>query len=245
MKAATNFVCLAYHRITDNPAAQQDPLTITPATFRAHMEWLAHHQYQAISLGAAQTVRPRQRHIALTFDDGTDDFVTTAWPILLQYGFNATLFIVTGCVGKTANWRGGQNAPLLTWSALCALAAQGLEIGLHGHYHHPFDSLETAVLASELTVSQQIAADQLGYLPTGLAYPYGTYSSAVINTMQAAGFAWAASTRGGKNKQDTNPFALRRTLIMGSDNNVWLFGKKVLTGYAKLVEWRMDMKRVK
>ncbi|MEM4724677.1 MAG: polysaccharide deacetylase family protein, partial [Candidatus Hadarchaeum sp.] len=37
--------------------------------------------------------------VVLTFDDGYRDFYTTAWPILSQFGFTATVFIATAFVG--------------------------------------------------------------------------------------------------------------------------------------------------
>ena len=42
--------------------------------------------------------------LALTFDDGYQDFADAAWPLLQRYGFSATVFLVTDHVGGHAEW---------------------------------------------------------------------------------------------------------------------------------------------
>ena len=37
-----------------------------------------------------------QKRVVITFDDGCRDFYTEAYPILREYGFKATMFIVSG-----------------------------------------------------------------------------------------------------------------------------------------------------
>ena len=53
--------------------------------------------------------------VGLTFDDGYQDFVTHAMPILQRYGFTATAFVLAGRLGGQNEWsRPGPNKPLLT-----------------------------------------------------------------------------------------------------------------------------------
>jgi hypothetical protein len=83
----------------------------------------------------------------------------------------------------------------------------------------------------------------VGLPPRGLAYPYGRSGPAVEQGAQQAGFAWAATARGGRNTARTPPFNLRRSLVtraMGPAR----FALIVRTGYTRLVEWRMDLRRV-
>lgn len=239
-----NFVCLAYHCVTAAPAAQTDAYTITPACFAAQMEWLWRHGYRGVSLGEAMTGSDNKRLVAITFDDGYRDFYTTAWPLLRRCGFKATIFIVTGRMGQVADWPEASGVPLLSWPEVGELAAAGIEVGVHGAVHQAFDQRETTVTRAELAIARQKVTEATGQETVGLAYPYGRYSPAIIAAAQAAGFAWAATARGGKNRPETNPFTLRRTLVTGQDGNGWRFALKVGTGYAKLVEWRMDVRRV-
>ena len=61
---------------------------------------------------------------------------------------------------------------------------------------------------------------------------------------EAAGFAWGATARGGRSRRDGPRYLLRRTQVRGDDGPL-RFWIKVTTGYARWVEWRMDVKRMK
>ena len=240
-----NFVCLTYHRVTADPAAQADPYTVTPADLEAQLDWLARKGYRGVTLSQAVADRNGTRRLALAFDDGYRDFYTDAWPLLRRYRFKATLFLVTGRVGQAADWPEAVGAPLLSWFEARELAAQGVEIAVHGVEHRPMDGMDTAVLQTELQAARQTIITESGVEPIGLAFPYGRYTPAVLKAAHKAGFAWAATARSGRNDASTNRLALRRTLVQGGDRGGWPFALKVRTGYAKLVEWRMDLRRIK
>jgi peptidoglycan/xylan/chitin deacetylase (PgdA/CDA1 family) len=239
-----NFICLTYHRVTADPAAQSDPYTVIPADLEAQLSWLARQGYRGISVSQAVADRSGKRQLAFAFDDGYQDFYTTAWPLLRRYGFGATLFLVVGRVGQAADWPEAPGVPLVSWTEVRELAAQGVEVAMHGVDHRAMDAVDTATLQTELQAARQIVAAETGIEPVGLAYPYGRYTPFVLQVAQTAGFAWAATARGGRNVGAANRFALRRTLIKGAAGSGWTFALKVRTGYAKLVEWRMDLRRI-
>lgn len=240
-----SFVCLTYHRITAVPVAQADPYTVTPAGLAVQLEWLARHGYRGVSISQALAGDDGARPIALAFDDGCRDFGQNAWPLLRRYSFNATIFLVAGRVGQTADWPEAAGAPLLSWAEVGDLAGQGVEVAVHGLNHRAMDELDTAVLAVELHAARQMVQDQVGVAAVGLAYPYGRYTPMVQQVAGEAGFNWAVTARGGRNHPATDRFALRRTLVCGQDGRGWRFARNVRTGYAKLVEWRMDLRRIK
>jgi peptidoglycan/xylan/chitin deacetylase (PgdA/CDA1 family) len=77
---------LLYHRVAD---VDDDPLElcVSPANFAEHVELLREHVVPLEAAGAGAG-------IAITFDDGYLDNLTTAAPLL--GGLPATLFVVTG-----------------------------------------------------------------------------------------------------------------------------------------------------
>jgi peptidoglycan/xylan/chitin deacetylase (PgdA/CDA1 family) len=252
-----SFVCLAYHRISAEPAALADPYTVRPTHFQAQMGWLAGRGYQVLSLDRALAslaggAGRRPRMAALSFDDGYLDFEQHAWPVLRALGFGATLFVVAGRAGGLADWPGGDGSRLLDWDHLAALAGAGLEIGAHGLQHAPMDAQEPDnrspdALDETLAQMQSLFARHLGRAPQGLAYPYGRWSAAAAAAVRRAGFAYAATARGGINHPHTPRDRLRRTLITGKDWGALgrlRFAAKVRTGYAHLAEWRMDLRRL-
>ncbi len=225
------FVCLAYHRVTDDPAAQRDPYTVSPARFRAQMGWLARHEWQGVGVSEALHT-PRRRVVALSFDGGYADFAEHAWPVLRRFGFRATLFVVAARAGRAADWPEAEGAPLLGWVALRLLAEQGVEIGSHGLTRIPLDTLPPVEAKTSLSIAYIITARQIGQPPVGLAYPFGRYTGEVVEAAQAAGFRWACATRGGRNRAATPRFALRRTLVVGRDGPA-RFALKVWSGYTR------------
>lgn len=73
---------------------------ITPAEFRAHLEWLAAHGWHSIPLGQVIDylkggVEPPKLSFALTFDDCYLDNWVHAAPILREYGVRASFGCVT------------------------------------------------------------------------------------------------------------------------------------------------------
>ena len=241
-----NFICLAYHRVGHTPS---DPYAIGPQRFAAQMAWLARRGYRALSLGEALAIQqqtdasPIQRIIALSFDDGYRDFLQHALPVLQRHSFRATLFVVAGRLGETADWPGAGGAPLLTRQELCEVTAEGIEVGAHGWQHRPFPVLDPILLEQELARTRDRLSKLTGNPIAGLAYPYGRTTPAVMAAVSTAGFTWAATARSGRNSAHTPRLALRRLLVRGSDRQP-LFKVKMMLGYANLIEARMDLRRL-
>ena len=64
--------------------------------------------------------------VVLTFDDGFADFASGALPALVERGWPATLYVTTGAIGSTTTWL-PENRPMLSWSALDEIVAEGVE----------------------------------------------------------------------------------------------------------------------
>lgn len=91
---------LCYHGISQRDEHLWSPgLYLSPQAFRRRLEMLAEGGYQVLSLteGLAR-LRSRDlppRSVVLTFDDGFYDFYATAFPILKEFGFPATVYLTT------------------------------------------------------------------------------------------------------------------------------------------------------
>ena len=239
------FVCLAYHRVAYDQASLRDPYAVTPAHLRAHLAWLARRGYRGCSLAAllnAGNNQPR-RSIALTFDDGYLDFYTTAWPILQEFGFGATVFVVTEAVGQVAHWAGAPAAPLMNWNHLQQLMESGIEIGAHGAQHRPLDTMSLDERQADLSHAYHALSTRLSNSSIGLAYPYGRWSAQTAIDAAKAGFQWGCTARGGINHPRTPRFKLRRTLIRRQTGPLQ-FACQVWTGYSRWLDWRMDVRRI-
>jgi peptidoglycan/xylan/chitin deacetylase (PgdA/CDA1 family) len=93
----TRGAVLMYHRIANLPSDERH-LTVDPAHFRAQMAHLRRH-YNPLPLEdmarATQAGMIPERAVAITFDDGYLDALTTASPILREFDIPATFFLNT------------------------------------------------------------------------------------------------------------------------------------------------------
>ena len=93
---------LMYHSVSEvDESARPYYVTNThPAAFREQMRFLANHNYRVTDLETALNEPAlNERTVVITFDDGFRDFYTTAFPILREFGFTATMFLPTALIG--------------------------------------------------------------------------------------------------------------------------------------------------
>ncbi|MFN8533349.1 MAG: polysaccharide deacetylase family protein [Dehalococcoidia bacterium] len=173
---------LVYHAIGGRPS----PITITRDRFRGQIAALQRAGIRGVSLGEALGNRRRavgRRVVALTFDDGYADFATEAWPVLREAGFSATVFLVTGRLGKDNDWPGqptwAPRRPLLSRGEVRRLAKEGVEFGSHTVSHPWLPTLTPDVAATELALSCQAIEAATGSACRIFAYPYGALNGAV------------------------------------------------------------------
>ena len=85
------------------------------------------HGQVAEHLAARRPFPPRA--VAITFDDGFASVGTLAAPILARYGLTATVYVITGMIGRLTHWTAYGPAlpalPLLAWPQIQALARAG------------------------------------------------------------------------------------------------------------------------
>src|SRR4051794_35891604 len=170
---------LMYHYVRVNPVARDKEgadLSVTPQHFAQQMNLLYSSGFHTITLddltGAilwGENLPPNP--VILTFDDGYEDLYTVAYPILEQYGFKATSFVITGRVGK-----GGY----LTWDEMRGMEASGLvQFESHTVSHVEMTAVPLARAQRELANSKATLEKQLGMTVRYFCYPSGRYDPSV------------------------------------------------------------------
>ncbi|MDB4882087.1 MAG: hypothetical protein JWL95_853, partial [Gemmatimonadetes bacterium] len=175
---------LTYHSVDETGSV----ISIDPRAFRRHVEWLAASRVPVVALDRLVEVPPNEDAIAITFDDGLDNFAKLAAPLLLERGFPATLFVVTGAVGTTNVWPAGADAGipvmrLLDWNELGHLAEAGIAMGAHTRTHPRLEQLSAGAAEGEIEDSRARLRSELGIDAAAFAYPYGSVSSAARNVV--------------------------------------------------------------
>ena len=97
-----NIPILAYHIISDNP---KNDMEVSTKNFKRQMKFLHNHGFKVMSLDDVEKFkrgekRFKGRKVAITFDDGWGSYYSKAVPILEEYSFPSTNFIITGQIDK-------------------------------------------------------------------------------------------------------------------------------------------------
>ncbi len=101
-RAGASSGILMYHRVAEETHDPWD-LCVSPRTFAEQMAALAKlaECVDLLELGRPELARRSDRvRIALTFDDGYRDNLSQALPILERHRIPATVFIVSGAIGR-------------------------------------------------------------------------------------------------------------------------------------------------
>jgi peptidoglycan/xylan/chitin deacetylase (PgdA/CDA1 family) len=221
---ARSIPILMYHSISQ-PAGSADPsfkaLCISPALFTAQVEYLYHSKYTFITVNqlthAIKGESPfPDRPVVLTFDDGYADFYHHALPVLSHYRLAATLYIVTGFVGRTSLWLRSKREtghPILTWNQIAEISNSGIECGGHTQSHPKLDALPLAIARNEIKCSKDLLEQHLSREVTSFAYPYGYYTSSVRRLVKEVGFTSACAIKNCMSSDKTDLFTLERLAI--------------------------------
>lgn len=191
-----NIPILLYHQISHVTEAK-DPykISVTPEQFQQQMAYLHDNQYQTVSLAdMLNKVDLPPQPVVITFDDGYLDNYENAYPILKQYGFAATIFLVSDRVGKTNNWDTYSDFPLMSWEHVRELSQNNFEFGSHTHTHASLDQLEAKQARWEIEYSKQVIEDHLGQPVSFLAYPYTRSTPQVEDLVAACGYTGACGS---------------------------------------------------
>ena len=208
---------LNYHAVGTSASDSFAPWAISPADFEAHLRLISSLGFRGVSV-AQSLAAPRPDEIALSFDDGYEDFVTVAAPALAEHGFGATLFVATGYVGQTSKWLepdAEARRPMATWDQLREVSALGFEIGSHSHTHPQLDLLDPATVETELGDSRDLLAQELGAAPAGFCYPHGFHGTKVRNAVIEAGYDYACAVKHKMSFDGDDRFALSRIVVTG------------------------------
>jgi len=213
---------IMYHSV--NPDARpENRLAVSVKSFERHMQFLAKHNYNVVSLEALpDLIRSKKRiphkTIAITFDDGYKDIYTYAFPILKKYNLPATLFIIINEIGRPQDDR-------VSWEEIMLMQESGIvTFGSHCLGPEPLINLSSPKqVKKEIFKSKEILERRLGVRVDTFSYPEGRFNETIKELVKDAGYKVAVATNPGKSFSNDDIFALKRLRISATSDNLFVF----------------------
>jgi peptidoglycan/xylan/chitin deacetylase (PgdA/CDA1 family) len=212
---------LSYHSISDGGTKRFVKFTLPREIFAQQMKWISDQGYMPITVAdyarriCSHEALP-EKPIIITFDDGFADFYRAVLPVLLEFHFSASLFVVTSDLDRTSRWlkpEGEENREMLTWSQLFEVQKAGIECGTHSETHIHLDTARPDVARQEIFRSKEILEQKLGTPVYTIAYPYGHYTKSVRQMVVEAGYNAACAVRNLMSHTNDDLFGLARITI--------------------------------
>jgi peptidoglycan/xylan/chitin deacetylase (PgdA/CDA1 family) len=227
---------LMYHDVGPHrPGSRLNHWHVLPEDFARQLDLLARRGYRGVALRDLldRPLAPEARAV-LTFDDGYENVLSRALPVLRSHGFTATVFVVTAKIAGVNDWDGETPGDaLLSADGVRALHAAGIEIGSHGATHGVLTGLSDADLAAEVAGSKASLEAVTGAPVVSFCYPYGACDDRVVRAVRAAGYRAATVIRGGISPDLSDPFRLRRVAVRGT-NTLLDFSLALTRGRSRL-----------
>ncbi len=223
---------LMYHQIEEHvpKGTPLRGLVVRPKTFARHMALMHLLGYRGLSMGELMPYLRGEKHgkvFGITFDDGYENNLRNALPVLQRHGFSATCYAVSDALGKTNAWDaalGIAQVPLMNAQQLQQWCAGGQEVGCHSQNHVRLTGLTPSELHAEVVESRgQLGAQlQENSAIAHFCYPYGACDAAATEAVRAAGYLSATTTVRGRLDTARPHDLLLIPRVLMSRSSTWL-----------------------
>jgi peptidoglycan/xylan/chitin deacetylase (PgdA/CDA1 family) len=211
-----------YHKVNDVPG---NPVTVPVGLFEEQMGELRELGYTVVGLDAVLAHyldgAPLPAGATLiTFDDGYEDVLRHALPVLERQGYPAVLFVPLGYVGKDSPLpherrfaAQGLVNRTLDWDGLRELDAAGVRVECHGISHRALSELPIDEATREIALGKLRLEERLGREVRAFAYVKGSeahFGPVHVSLVRQAGYELGFTSVSGANGPQSDRFRLRR-----------------------------------
>ncbi|WP_032120610.1 polysaccharide deacetylase family protein [Clostridium amazonitimonense] len=198
---------LYYHSVEES---KDNELRISPEKFRKQLKYLKDNNYITLTLEEAYAYIKDNKSVpknsvVITFDDGYKDNYDNAFPILKEFDYTATVFVISGLIDKDPNY--------LNSDEIKEMAKGGIEIGSHTVNHEKLVDISKEEQKQTLTKSKEDLEKLTGKPVTSIAYPFGVFDDNIIKLTEEAGYKLGFTINKGWGKGSENPLKLSRVYV--------------------------------
>ncbi|MDI4516705.1 polysaccharide deacetylase family protein, partial [Escherichia coli] len=185
---------LTYHHILrdeENSRFRHTSTTTSVRAFSNQMTWLRDQGYTTLTMYQLEgylrnKVNLPARSVVITFDDGLKSVNRYAYPILKQYGFHATAFIISSRIKRHPQKWDPKSLQFMSISELRQIQ-DVFDVQSHTHFLHRVDAARHPILLSrnyhnilfDFERSRR-ALSQFNPHVLYLSYPFGGYNATAV-----------------------------------------------------------------
>jgi len=232
---------LMYHMVREHrPGAKFNKLRVPPDAFERQLSWLRSEGWHFASMAELLGGEPLpEKTVVLTFDDGYEDNLLNADPLLERYGARATLYLVDDrfdrdwSTSKKAHHDSGElmHEPKLSDAQVRQMLASGRwELGGHTRTHANLAKLGDEARREEIAGAREALSERFAAPVPSFAYPFGIYGPEDVLAARHAGFSTAVTTEEGIARDlPRQALELPRIKVSGKDS-MFAFRLRLRTG---------------
>ena len=228
---------LMYHSIEAMPKSTvMRSLHVPPKRFGIQMRLLNMLGYKGLSMRELTPYLEGEKTgkvVGITFDDGYQNNLINAAPILKKYNYSATCYLVSQRIGTSNTWdldKGITQRPLMTQSEVQDWLNLGLDIGAHTQTHPLLEELREQQSQEEIFNCKADLEQMFKVSIKDFCYPFGRFNEPLVNMIKEAGYITATTMRRGRATSKSNKLTLPRMPIT-HHTLPHLFLAKILTKY--------------
>ena len=228
---------LMYHSIELMPRSTvMRGMHVPPRRFKFQMWLLKILGYKGLSIRELQPYLDGikvGKVVGITFDDGYQNNLINAAPILNKYKFSATCYLVSNYIGVSNVWdksKGLSQRPLMTIPEVKEWISLGMDIGAHTLSHVDLKSSSKDIVKNEINLCKAILEKKFNITIMDFCYPFGSFDEATCSVVKKAGYTTATTMIRGRASIETSHFQLPRVPIT-FHTLPYLFLVKIFTNY--------------
>jgi len=228
---------LMYHSIESMPRSTiMRSLHVSPRQFKFQMWILKILGYKALSIRELRPYldgRKQGKVVGITFDDGYQNILVNAAPILVKYNFSATCYIVSNNIGLANIWdlnKGITQRNLMNEDEINEWLSQGMDIGGHTLTHPDLTKISIQAAEREINNCKLNLEKSFKVSINDFCYPFGKFNEVISNLVKKSGYDSATTMQRGRVSSSSNKFILPRIPI-NYRTLPHLFLIKILTNY--------------
>lgn len=226
-----------YHSVEFMPkGTMMRGMYVTPERFHYQMSLLKILGYKGLSIRELHPYiegRKIGKVVGITFDDGYLNNLINATPVLKNFDFTATCYLVSQLLGKSNIWdkpKGISQRQLMSTEDVNEWLALGMDIGAHTQTHLDLLLASQKEAEREINNCKNDLEEKFNISVVDFCYPFGRFNDFICNTVKNAGFSTATSMARGRVNNKSNKFKLPRIPIT-YHTLPHLFLLKLLTRY--------------